>query len=95
MNVNERFNNLNKIFVKEEYFSRMINTYATNVKVNDLSKKVDKCALNDIVDKTCKSLNMKIDSMNLRMTEDFVTADAFRTLLNDRINKVNQEFISK
>ena len=29
------------------------------------------------------------------MSEEFVTIDAFKTLLNDRLTKVSQEFISK
>ena len=86
--MNERFDSLNKLFVKEEYFTKMINSYATNVKVNDLAKKVEKCALTDVVNKLNKGVELRLESMNRRMAEDFVTADAFRTLLNERMNKV-------
>ena len=33
--------------------------------------------------------------MNRRLNEDYVTVDAFRTLLNDRLSKVSGEFITK
>ena len=67
MNFNERFNSLNKLFVKEEYFTKMINTYATNVKVNDLAKKVEKCALTDTMNKISKGVDTKIESLYRKM----------------------------
>ena len=61
MNMNDRFNSLNKIFVKEEFFNKMINTYASNVKVNDLAKKVEKCALAENVNKISTGVDLKMN----------------------------------
>ena len=58
--VNERFNGLNKLFVKEEYFTRLINSYATNIRVNEISKKLEKCALTDNLNKISTGVDVKM-----------------------------------
>ena len=58
--MNERFNGLNKLFVKEEFFTRMINSYATNVRVNEIAKKLEKCALTDNLNKISTGVDVKM-----------------------------------
>ena len=60
MNVNERFNGLNKLFVKEEYFTRLINSYATNIRVNEINKKLEKCALTENLNRISTGVDVKM-----------------------------------
>ena len=72
---NDRIDKLDKIYVIDTHFKKIVATLATRKDMDSLSKRVDKCAIQEKMLNLLNRLEKMIDQTTKRLNADFMTRE--------------------